>query len=298
MIYTPLPAAPAATRFVRHATQVLISNGTWDRDAAIALYCPSIKPKDIRFQIELIGGGASGCHGFSSGAPGGAPGGVTFVRNEAEERMLRVDDLLEAYSVTIGVGGAEMISPSLGGATTLSSNPGGNTFFGEWMAFGAGGFSLLTSSASAIGAMVVPASDIALAAPSMAHFNAVPRLAPLPSLGPGAGGAGAGTAGPAKGTNGGTSGAGRTEKIRSGGVAADPTGAGGHGNDGGAEGFGSGGAGGSGGSVGGFNGGRGGFPGGGGGAGGCRAGNTTARWEGNGGAGGNGAVRVTYFVKE
>ena len=284
-----------APRYVRHATETIIANGVWSRDAAIAASCAGYAPPDVRLQIELIGGGASGSHGFKNGAPGGAPGGVAFVKDNAGGRLLSVADLETEYGVTIGLGGAESASSVVGGANTFSSNPGGSTLFGEWMVSGGGGFTNLAADGP-----FTPSSDVPLASPRSLAPSAA-RDAPLPSAGPGAGGTGCALSGFYTGTDGGASGAQKSSTVKAGGVAPNNGGYGAIGSPGlnaEEDGYGSGGGGGGRDAGQKYGGGAGGFPGGGGGAGGCRTGNSTGVWESSGGAGGNGCVRITYFVPE
>lgn len=285
-------------RFVRHSTQVITENGVWNRDLELSVRLPDIDPSDIRVQIELIGGGASGCHGYPGGSSGGNPGGVTFVKDPSGNTLLSIDDLEETYACAIGMGGAEIVSPGVGGVTSFSCNSGGSTSFGSWMAHGGGGIQNASSPLYGLTPLYLPPSDVPLSPAAMSYGNSNLRFPPQPSFGPGPGAAGGGTVGQVEGINGGASGADGITTRLAGGVAPLPTGQGGAGQDADEDGYGSGGASGSSGGAGGYGGGRGGFPGGGGGAGGCRNGGSGTRWEGNGGAGGNGAIRVRYFVRE
>ena len=256
--------------------EVITVNGTWMLTTALNTYVPGRAMDDIRLDIDIIGGGASGRTGWSNIAgDGGMPGSVTRLR------MLHPDELPSAIPVTIGSGGA---------ATPRSAerlhNAGGSTSFGEYSA--PGGVVNLTG-----GTALQGASDVPLGQPGLrAFFNA-----PSPSYGPGAGAVGAYSSSIAD--AGGPAAVNRPPSSTLGGTGGTHSAPGGPGaNALDAFGYGAGGGAGKGdGDTANQRGGDGGFPGGGGGGGGTpNLGNQVAGVYG-GGAGGNGAVRIRYYVR-
>jgi hypothetical protein len=258
-------------------------NGTWDKMAALAAHVPGYAMDDIRLDIDIIGGGSSGYCCSSGPGAGGPQGGVRRLSK------LHPDELAETVAAVIGAGGAAIDSGSKSGSF-YAANPGGATSFGPWSAPGGN-----RASNSFLMSTATMPSDVPLGAPGAGNTSSVAPSAAMPSFGPGGGGAGGWQTGP--GLSGGNACVDRpTSKTLGGQGVSDAAGQPGvDAFD--AWGFGSGAAGGAAHMSAGLNcGGKGGFPGGGGGGGG-RDGIGADNRPLNGGAGGNGAVRIRYFVR-
>ena len=117
--------APSSSRYVRRYldTRIIPSSATWDRDGSLFDLGDAIDGVDLdqlEVDIECIGGGGSGGRASSGSAAGsgGSPGAVQWLRG------VRFYDLPETVDVTVGAGAA-------GTNTVGGGNYGGSTKFGE-----------------------------------------------------------------------------------------------------------------------------------------------------------------------
>lgn len=278
-------ANKANSQFNLLGYEIIYDNTTFDLQTFLAAYAPGTNLDDLRLEIEVIGGGGAGARRSTTTASlpgsGGAPGGVTFVRDPVGNTMIHPIYLSDLISVVIGAGG-----PGAG-------LDGANTVFGNWIGYGGRGGRIFTGSTfSSLSGIDVPISDVPLGRAGI--YESFAAIDANPSAGPSGGGAGGGkNQSNLAASRAGTSGSRSYETLKlseaAGNTDRDMQSAYDYavGGDGGAGGLAAAAAG---------DGKPGGFGGGGGGGGGANTSTGTA--DGFGGSGGPGAVRIRLFKRE